>query len=357
MPRLVPCLMLRRQDIEFDLPKELIALYPSAKRDMSRLLARSQNGTWTDRNFCQIHELLRPGDLLVLNNTRVIPARLHGSKATGGRVEVLIDRLLDAETALAQVRCSRAPGAGSSLLLGAAKERVSVQAREADLFVLRFPRPVRQLLEDQGEIPLPPYLGRRAEALDEERYQTVFAEREGAVAAPTAGLHFTRALLGELEKQGIASVSLTLHVGLGTFQPIREEDISRHQMHAERVEISAAACHQINACREAGGRIVAVGTTSLRALETAIQHAGDPLSPWSGETRLFIMPGYQFRLVDALITNFHLPGSSLILLVAAFVGLPVILDGYRKAIARRYRFFSYGDAMFLERNDQAGAAV
>ena len=347
---------IRRKDIEFDLPPELIARYPGKIRDASRLLAQSADGAWVDRKFHQIHELLRPGDLLVLNDTKVIPARLSGVKATGGQVEVLIERCLDDDTALAHVRASRAPSPGSQLLLGKARAQTLVQSREGDLFLLRFGQPVRQLLRQQGELPLPPYLGRSAEPLDQERYQTVYAAMEGAVAAPTAGLHFTRELLARLARQGVTSVCITLHVGAGTFQPIREDDLSCHRMHAERVEVSASACRRINDCQARGGRIVAVGSTSLRALETAAQASGIPLEPWSGDTRLYIRPGYRFRLVDALITNFHLPGSSLMLLVAAFVGLPVIMDGYRYAIASRYRFFSYGDAMFLECKERAVTA-
>lgn len=348
---------LRREAIEFDLPPELVARYPKEARDASRLLSRAADGSWVDGEFHRIRELLRPGDLLVLNDTRVMPARLHGARSTGGRVEVLIERCPDECTALAHIKAGRAPVAGVRLLLGAQKAEAQVQGRAGDFFLLRFERPVRQLLQEEGEVPLPPYLGRRAEAIDRERYQTVYARREGAVAAPTAGLHFTRELLDSLAGDGIPNVSITLHVGAGTFQPIREDDLTKHRMHPEWAEISAAACRRINACRAAGGRVIAVGSTSLRALETAAQATPAELAPWSGDTGLYILPGYRFRLVDALITNFHLPGSSLLLLVAALVGLPVVMDGYRHAIARRYRFFSYGDAMFLERRAQSDGAA
>lgn len=340
----------RRQDFHFDLPPELIAQQPLARRSDSRLLTLDgASGALADRQFRDLPELLRPCDLLVFNDTRVIPARLFGCKASGGRFELLIERLLDEQRALAQLRASKAPKPGGRLQFDAGFTAI-VLGRQEGLFELRLEGDAAwlPLLERHGRMPLPPYIAREPTPEDSERYQTVYARQPGAVAAPTAGLHFDPALLEQLTAQGVNRAFITLHVGAGTFQPLRAERITDHVMHAERVEVSAAACAQIRATRTSGGRIIAVGTTVTRALETASGDQGIP-QPWAGETRMFIYPGYRFRCVDALITNFHLPESTLLMLVAAFAGQTEILRAYRHAIERRYRFFSYGDAMFITR--------
>ncbi len=338
---------MQRSDFHFDLPPELIAQQPPARRGDSRLLALD-GGALRDLHFADLPRLLRPGDLLVFNDTRVIPARLHGCKASGGRVEVLVERLLDDHRVLAHIRASRAPRPGIGLLL---ENTVSatVLARRDDLFELRFDtaEPVLAVLEQYGHVPLPPYIDRPDQIDDRERYQTVYARRPGAVAAPTAGLHFTPELLVRLDALGVERAFITLHVGAGTFQPVRVEQLDQHRMHAERVEVGEAVCARINATRARGGRVVAVGTTVVRSLESAA--ADGVIRPFRGETDIFIRPGYRFRCVDALITNFHLPESTLIMLVAAFAGHAPVMAAYRHAVAQRYRFFSYGDAMFLTR--------
>jgi S-adenosylmethionine:tRNA ribosyltransferase-isomerase len=301
--------------------------------------------------FADLPELLRPGDLLVFNNTRVMRARLFGHKDSGGQLEVLIERLLAPYEALAQVRASKSPKAGRLIRL-AGGERLSVLGRDGDLYRLQaLDAPFRTLMEDQGHLPLPPYIQRPDDAADAERYQTVFGTREGAVAAPTAGLHFDRTILERLDQAGIARAEVTLHVGAGTFQPVRVEDLDQHEMHAEWLEVDTALCAKIEATREAGGRVVAVGTTSVRSLESAA--ADGNLRPFQGDSRLFIRPGYRFRVVDALITNFHLPESTLLMLVCAFAGYRPVMDAYRHAVAAGYRFFSYGDAMFLTGKNRA----
>lgn len=334
-------------DFSYDLPAELIAQRPLPSRSAARLLVVDpESGELQDRLVRELPELLRPGDLLVFNDTRVIPARLHGRKASGGRVEVLIERVLDARRALAHVRASKSPKPGAVLdLEGGLKARVL--GREEDLFQLEFAgeAPLVELLEAHGHMPLPPYIERGDEPADRERYQTVFARRPGAVAAPTAGLHFDEALLARLAERGVERTWVTLHVGAGTFQPVRVPDIRAHRMHAEYVEVGEEACAAVAACRARGGRVVAVGTTSVRSLETAA--AGGRLAPYRGDTRLFITPGYRFGVVDALLTNFHLPESTLLMLVCAFGGHEPVMAAYRHAVARRYRFYSYGDAMFL----------
>jgi S-adenosylmethionine:tRNA ribosyltransferase-isomerase len=340
--------MLRRE-FNFDLPGELIAQYPCENRSASRLLCLDgASGVLEDRVFAALPALLKPGDLLVFNDTRVIPARLYGRKPSGGKVEVLVERLLDQQRVLAHVRASKAPKCGSRLLLG---EDVSVEvlARVEDLFELRFEtiQPVLAVLERYGHIPLPPYIDRPDEAADEQRYQTVYARHPGAVAAPTAGLHFDQALLDGLASAGVERGFVTLHVGAGTFQPLRVARVEDHRMHGEIARVSAGLCGQIREARARGGRVVAVGTTVVRSLESA--WAGGEVRPFHGETRLFIHPGYRFRCVDALITNFHLPESTLLMLVAAFAGYDHVMAAYRHAVARRYRFFSYGDAMFITR--------
>lgn len=344
---------MQRQDFHYDLPPRLIAQRPLPEREASRLLVLDgASGELADRRFVDILDYLRPGDVLVFNDTRVIPARLFGHKQSGGRVEVLVERLLDDRRVLAHVRASKSPKPGGRLLLEGAVEAV-VLARQDDLFELHLidPRPVLEILEAHGHIPLPPYIERPDETQDQQRYQTVYAQRPGAVAAPTAGLHFDAALLQRLRDQGIHTAFVTLHVGAGTFQPVRVDDLAQHQMHAEYVEVSEAAVVAINTARAAGGRVVAVGTTSVRSLEAAAQ-AGE-LQPFAGDTRLFITPGYRFRAVDLLITNFHLPESTLLMLVSAFGGYEAVMAAYRHAVDRAYRFFSYGDAMLVLPQPQA----
>jgi S-adenosylmethionine:tRNA ribosyltransferase-isomerase len=340
---------LRCRDFHFDLPAELIAQHPPAQRGDSRLLTLDgATGALGDRWFHELPELLHSGDLLVFNDTRVIPARLFGRKASGGRIEVLVERLLDERRALVHLRASKAPQPGGRLWLDAGFA-ATVLGRRDDLFEIRVEgdEPLLALLERHGQLPLPPYITRAPTAEDAERYQTVYARHPGAVAAPTAGLHFTPALLDRLADRGVEQAFVTLHVGAGTFQPLRVESIAEHVMHAEWIAVGETTCARIRATRARGGRVIAVGTTVTRALETA---AGTgEVRPWQGETRIFIHPGYRFRAVDALITNFHLPESTLLMLVAAFAGHAEILRAYRHAVDRRYRFFSYGDAMLLTR--------
>jgi S-adenosylmethionine:tRNA ribosyltransferase-isomerase len=339
---------MRRSDFRYDLPPGLIAQRPLPERGASRLLALDgPEGRPQDFRFTDLPSLLRPNDLLVFNNTRVMRARLHGWKDSGGRVEVLIERLHAPNEALAQVRASKSPKTGRLIHLTGGG-RVRILGRDEDLFRIEsLDAPFRSLMEDQGHLPLPPYIDRPDDAKDAERYQTVYGTREGAVAAPTAGLHFDRDMLERLDGLGIARGSVTLHVGAGTFQPVRVEDLDQHRMHAEWLEVDAALCAQVETARARGGRIVAVGTTSVRSLESAA--ADGVLRPFQGDSRLFIRPGYRFRVVDALITNFHLPESTLLMLVCAFAGYQPIMDAYRHAVAEGYRFFSYGDAMFLTR--------
>jgi len=338
---------LRTADFDFHLPEALIAQHPPEQRGASRLLHVS--GTvLADRMFADLPDLLRPNDLLVLNDTRVIKARLFGSKESGGRIEVLVERVLGEHEVLAQVRASKSPKAGGLLLLGGGLS-VTVLGRAGEFFHLRFEggESVIELLEKYGSLPLPPYITHDAEAEDEERYQTVYAREPGAVAAPTAGLHFDEPMLSALREHGVHQARVTLHVGAGTFQPVRAEDTADHVMHSERYIIPPATRDAISETRARGGRVIAVGTTSLRALESAA--AAGELQAGSGETNLFITPGYQFRVVDMLLTNFHLPKSTLLMLVCAFGGMDEILAAYRHAVEREYRFFSYGDAMLIER--------
>jgi S-adenosylmethionine:tRNA ribosyltransferase-isomerase len=336
-------------DFDYHLPDELIAQAPAAERSASRLLhLDGVTGALQDRRFADVLELLQPGDLLVLNDTRVIKARLTGRKATGGQIEVLIERVLDQHEALAQIRASHAPKAGAMLLLGEGIE-AQVIARHDDLYRLRFSGEtgVLTVLERHGSVPLPPYITHVPDAVDETRYQTVYARTPGAVAAPTAGLHFDAALLEALRARGVGVVYLTLHVGAGTFQPVRTQNLAEHHMHGEWYSLPQETVDALRTTRAAGGRVVAAGTTSLRALEAAAAD-GDPVAG-DAETSLFILPGYRFRVVDRLITNFHLPKSTLLMLVSAFGGMDHIRAAYRHAIAQRYRFFSYGDAMLIER--------
>ncbi len=345
---------LRRADFHFELPEALIAQRPLPQRGASRLLALDgPSGERRDLQFAALPSLLARGDLLVFNDTRVIPARLFGHKETGGRVEIMLERVLSATEALAHLRASKAPHPGTQLRLGAG-ERLLVVDRDAALFRLRaIDTELPQLLHRHGHVPLPPYIRRGDDAADLERYQTVYAARDGAVAAPTAGLHFDQAMLARLRTAGIDTARVTLHVGAGTFQPVRVDDLDQHRMHAEWIEVGAEVCEQVRETRARGGRVVAVGTTSVRSLETAASGA-DGLAPFAGDSRLFIRPGYRFRVIDALLTNFHLSESTLLMLVSAFAGHRQIMAAYRHAVAERYRFFSYGDAMFLTRRDPEG---
>lgn len=342
-----PDLLLSQFD--YDLPPELIAQTPAADRSGSRLLHLDREAQLHDLMFTDLPRLLRAGDLLVFNDTRVIKARLTGMKETGGRVEVLVERITDARRALAHVRASKSPRAGTRLRLADAFE-VTVTGRQGELFEVEFPDNVLTLLETHGSTPLPPYITHAATEEDESRYQTVYAREPGAVAAPTAGLHFDEAMLERLATQGVDSAFVTLHVGAGTFQPVRVERLSEHVMHAERFHVGASTLEKIRQVREAGGRVVAVGTTSVRALESAATQLEEAPagSDVEGDTRLFITPGYRFRMVDALITNFHLPQSTLLMLVSALAGMEPIRRAYAHAVKSRYRFFSYGDAMFIE---------
>jgi S-adenosylmethionine:tRNA ribosyltransferase-isomerase len=336
-------------DFDYELPAELIAQHPSAARTAARLL-RLTGDSFSDHRFSELPEFLASGDTLVLNDTKVIKARLAGVRATGGRVEVLVERVLGMHEALAQIRASNAPPAGARLRLADAID-VEVTGRRDDLFVLRFhdDAGVLALLARFGSVPLPPYIGHAAEAEDEIRYQTVYARAPGAVAAPTAGLHFDAAMLEVLRARGVRIAFLTLHVGAGTFQPVREARIADHRMHSEWYEIPTATVDAVEAAQSAGRSVVAVGTTSLRALESGARRGR--LASGGAETDLFITPGFRFRIVDRLLTNFHLPRSTLLMLVSAFAGMAPVRTAYRHAIDARYRFFSYGDAMLIDRND------
>ena len=339
---------MKLSDFHFDLPEELIAQYPLAERSASRLLCLDRrSGALEDAQFAGLPERLAPGDLLVFNDTRVIPARLHGFKDTGGRVEILIERMTGDRTCLAQMRASKSPREDSMIRLDDGS-RLRVKGRQSPFYLLELDSPGEKLdavLDRVGHMPLPPYIQRADESLDVERYQTVYARRPGAVAAPTAGLHFDADILDALEQRGVATTRVTLHVGAGTFQPVRTEEIEDHAMHAEYLEVSSESCDAIARTRSRGGRVIAVGTTAVRSLETAA--SGGDLAPFSGDTRLFIYPGYSFRVIDGLVTNFHLPGSSLLMLISALAGRQEVLAAYRHAVASRYRFFSYGDAMLI----------
>ena len=336
-------------DFAYDLPPELIAQEPPQNRGDSRLLVLDgETGEIEDRHFRELVDLVSADDLLVFNNTRVIPARVFGQKATGGRIEVLVERIIDSRHALAHVRASKSPKPGARLILEGGAE-VTVTGRREALFEIDFgeAQSVWDVLEAIGHMPLPPYITRADRIDDRDRYQTVYAERPGAVAAPTAGLHFTDTLLAALADKGVETCFVTLHVGAGTFQPVRVDKIEEHRMHAEWVEVTPEVVARVRACRARGGRVIAVGTTSVRSLEAA--SAGGELEPFVGDTEIFITPGYRFRSVDAMITNFHLPESTLMMLVSAFGGYEHIMAAYRHAIGQRYRFFSYGDAMFMTR--------
>ena len=341
---------MKTSDFHFELPESLIAQHPAATRSASRLLHLRADGSIEDGQVRQLPERLRAGDLLVFNDTRVIKARLFGHKDSGGRVQVLVERVLaGGREALAQLGVSKTPKAGGRIRLDGDAAELMVLGRDEDFFNLRLEGEGDwfSLLERAGRLPLPPYIHHVPDDADAERYQTVFAREPGAVAAPTAGLHFDDALLGHLCEQGIETATLTLHVGAGTFQPVRVDDLARHRMHAERYRIEPALAGRIAATRAAGGRVIAVGTTSVRALESAVDEQGC-VQTGEGETRIFITPGYRFRVVDALFTNFHLPESTLMMLVCAFGGQARVMAAYRHAVAQGYRFFSYGDAMLIE---------
>ncbi|MCC5880211.1 MAG: tRNA preQ1(34) S-adenosylmethionine ribosyltransferase-isomerase QueA [Idiomarina sp.] len=337
-------------DFSFQLPDELIARYPQPQRSASRLLSvNASNGELGHGKFTDIVELIAPGDLLVFNDTRVIPARLLGQKVSGGKVEVLVERVVDEHHVLAHVRANRAPKAGARLALEDAFE-AEVTGREGALFKLHFDstQSVLELLEAHGHMPLPPYIDRPDEDSDRERYQTVYNRKPGAVAAPTAGLHFDDVILQQLQDKGVEFAYVTLHVGAGTFQPVRVDSIEEHIMHSEYAEVSEDTIAAIEATRARGGRVIAVGTTSVRSLESMAKASlKGQLTPFFQETDIFIYPGYEFAVVDAMITNFHLPESTLLMLVSAFASQQIILDAYASAVEHQYRFFSYGDAMFL----------
>ena len=339
---------MRTDEFTFELPQHLIAQHPPKQRGASRLLQLKEDGC-EHRMFAELPDLLREHDLLILNNTRVIKARLFGQKESGGNIEVMVERILDEHEVWAQVRASKTPKRGSRLLLAGCID-VTVLGRAGEFFHLRFEgdASVGSLLEQYGQVPLPPYITHIADAVDEARYQTVFACQDGSVAAPTAGLHFDEAMLANLSKQGNHAAYVTLHVGAGTFQPVRVDQVAEHVMHSERYAIPQATVDALEQARARGGRVIAVGTTSLRTLEGAAQSG--VLRAGEGETSIFITPGYKFKVVDVLLTNFHLPKSTLLMLVCAFGGMDKMLAAYRIAVDNEYRFFSYGDAMLIERN-------
>lgn len=342
---LLPCATMRLSDFNFDLPDRLIAQYPTTKRRASRLLVvEGKSAPLLDRRFGEFPSFLRSGDLLVFNDTKVIRARLHGRKESGGIVEVLIERITGDHSGLAHIRASKSPKTGTHLIFDD-RCTAEVLGRDGGMFELEFSRPLAAYLDAKGEVPLPPYINRAAEVADDDRYQTIYASKDGAVAAPTAGLHFDYEMLDETTSLGVRHCFVTLHVGAGTFQSLREEQVEANKLHSERVEVSEAVVTAVGETRHAGGRVIAVGTTSVRALEAAT--IDGKLAPLNGETDIFIRPGYHFQSVDGLLTNFHLPQSSLLMLVAAMSGTQRILHSYRHAVDNDYRFFSYGDAMLI----------
>ena len=346
---------MRRDLFQFDLPDELIARQPAQQRQGSRLLyLNSASNDLQHQQFPDLIEHIQPGDLMVFNNTKVIPARLFGEKETGGKIEVLVERILDTHRVQAHIRASKSPKAGNQLRFdeGYSAEMLS---RAGDLFVLKFSHPVLTVLDNIGHMPLPPYIDRTDTEDDKSRYQTVYAEELGAVAAPTAGLHFDQQLLESIQSKGAQIAFVTLHVGAGTFQPVRADNILDHEMHSEWLQVSEEVCQQVLETKATGGRVIAVGTTSVRCLETAARSG--QIAPFEGDTNIFIYPGYEFKVVDGLITNFHLSESTLLMLVSAFSGYQPIMEAYREAVAERYRFFSYGDAMFLLHNPDAAQEI
>lgn len=353
---------MKTSDFSYHLPDELIARYPAEKRTASRLLVMDEQGELAHRTFADIRDYLRAGDLLMVNNTQVIAARLYGKKASGGKLEVLVERVEGEHQVLAHVRSSRSPKPGAEILF-CTDESLEEQSpfsatmleRQGSLFRLQFSAPVFEVLETIGHMPLPPYIDRADELMDKSRFQTVYAQHPGAVAAPTAGLHFDDVLLAELKASGIDMAEVTLHVGAGTFQPVKVDNVEEHVMHSEWIEVSEAVCEKIRATKARGGRVVAVGTTTVRSLETA-SRCGE-VQPFSGDTNIFIYPGFTFHCVDMMVTNFHLPESTLLMLISAFSGKAVIENAYAVAVAERYRFFSYGDAMLLYRNPAVSSNV
>lgn len=349
---------MKRQDFDFYLPPELIAQYPTDKRSASRMLCLSgSTGCIQHQHFYDLPTMFEPGDLLVFNDSRVMPARLHGHKATGGQVELLIERILDQQSALAHIRASKSPQL-NSLIYFDDDHYATVTHRIDELYQLHFPtiHSVLDFLKEKGEIPLPPYIRRKPKESDKDRYQTIYAQQYGAVAAPTAGLHFDDDTLKQLDEKGIERTFLTLHVGAGTFQPVRVEDIVKHKMHSEYIEVSQSVCDKIVETKKRGNRVIAVGTTTVRSLETAAQ-SGE-LQPFYGDTDIFIYPGYQFKVIDALLTNFHLPESTLLMLVSAFAGYKETMTAYKEAVSQEYRFFSYGDVMLINpRSASCGHSV
>jgi S-adenosylmethionine:tRNA ribosyltransferase-isomerase len=337
-------------DFSYQLPDELIARYPLAQRSASRLLHLSPQGL-AHKTVLDLAQLIRPHDLLVFNDTRVLAARLYGQKSSGGKVEVLVERIVDETIALVHLRASKSPKAGAQLLFANGQVQAQMLERVGDLFKLQFSEPVRGVLAQYGQMPLPPYLGREVENTDSERYQTVYSDpnKQNSVAAPTAGLHFDEDLLANLKAAGANFAYVTLHVGAGTFQPVRTDDIRDHQMHSEWLNVPPETIQAINETKAKGGRVIAIGTTSVRALESAALYNDGQLQAWSGETQIFIYPSYEWKVIDALFTNFHLPESTLLMLVCAFAGKERVMNAYAQAVEQKYRFFSYGDAMFVER--------
>ncbi|BFT29655.1 tRNA preQ1(34) S-adenosylmethionine ribosyltransferase-isomerase QueA [Alteromonas sp. D210916BOD_24] len=347
---------MKLSDFSFELPEKLIAKYPTQQRSASRLLhLNGKSGTVAHTMFSEMLSFVAPGDLLVFNNTRVIPARLHGKKETGGQVEVLIERITSDNTALAHVRASKAPKPGTTLILED-KVQVTVTGRDDALFILQFNHDdtVLSLLERYGHMPLPPYIDRPDENSDKERYQTVYNQKPGAVAAPTAGLHFDDEILAALKAKGVNLAFVTLHVGAGTFQPVRVDNITEHKMHAEYAEVPQDVVDAVLKTKANGNRVIAVGTTSVRSLESAAKACAERgekamIAPFYEDTEIFIYPGFEFKVVDAMFTNFHLPESTLMMLISAFAGKENVMKAYHEAIEKEYRFFSYGDSMFIER--------
>jgi S-adenosylmethionine:tRNA ribosyltransferase-isomerase len=341
---------MRLNHFHFELPDELIARQPTTDRRGSRLLAMDASGVIKHQGFSDILDYIQAGDLLVFNNTKVIPARVFGKKETGGNIELLIERITGNQTALAHIRASKSPKVGATLLFDNGFS-AQMLGRVDDLFELEFSGPLLAILDEIGHMPLPPYIDREDTQEDKTRYQTVYADQPGAVAAPTAGLHFDDQLLADIQAKGADLAFVTLHVGAGTFQPVRVENIVEHKMHSEWLEVSDSVCQQVRATKARGGKVFAVGTTSVRSLETA--SSSGEIAPYQGDTDIFIYPGYKFKVVDRLLTNFHLSESTLLMLVSAFAGYTPIMKAYQQAVSQRYRFFSYGDAMLLTHNPNA----